>query len=163
MYEIDSPFQDALANTVVIQHYRYWVIWRCPTVRFLDYQKVKDVERKKATDLFGTASEPTALASTVRISLCFMQSRSAGPLAYAWLQIIGIKSRTFDIPASSLANGSANSGEKSYRVKLTEKEKKKIEKMIKNAKSLQEISRLEKELNEGRIPGGAGIGDDMEE
>lgn len=41
------------------------MIWRCPTVRFLDYQKVKDVERAKATDLFGTAKEPSALASKV--------------------------------------------------------------------------------------------------
>lgn len=44
--------------------------------------------------------------------------------------------------------------------------------MIQNAKSLQEIATLEKELNEGRIPGGrlgGGVGpaaaadDDMEE
>ena len=47
------------------QHYRYWVIWRCPTVRFFDYQKVKDAERKKAIELFGTATEPSALASKV--------------------------------------------------------------------------------------------------
>lgn len=30
-----------------------------------------------------------------------------------------------------------------------------MEKMIREAKSLQEISRLERELNEGRVPGGA--------
>lgn len=41
--------------------------------------------------------------------------------------------------------------------------------MIQNAKNLQEIARLEKELNEGRIPGGrfggggAGADDDMED
>lgn len=40
--------------------------------------------------------------------------------------------------------------------------------MIQNAKSLQEIARLEKELNEGRIPGGrlgggGAADDDMEE
>lgn len=34
-------------------------------MRFLDYQKVKDVERKKAAELFGTAAEPSALASKV--------------------------------------------------------------------------------------------------
>ena len=74
---------------------------------------------------------------------------------------MGIKSRTFDIPniASTPTNGT-----KSYRVKLTDKEKKRVEELIRSAKSLQEISRLEKELNEGRIPGGAmGGGDDMEE
>jgi len=36
-------------------------------VRFLDYQKVKDVEREKAKELFGTADEPSALASKVRM------------------------------------------------------------------------------------------------
>ena len=78
---------------------------------------------------------------------------------------MGIKSRTFDIPSASLING-APAGDKSYRVKLTDKEKKRVEALIKNAKSLQEITRLEKDLNEGRIPGGAigaGGGDEMEE
>lgn len=70
---------------------------------------------------------------------------------------MGVKSRTFDIPgaATSGANGGAP-GDKNYRVKLTEKEKKRVEDLIRNAKSLQEITRLEKELNEGRIPGGGG-------
>lgn len=40
------------------------------------------------------------------------------------------------------------------RVKLTAAERKRVEEMIKNAKSLQEIAQLEKALNEGRIPGG---------
>ncbi len=48
------------------QHYRYWVIWRCPSVRFLDYQKVKHAEREAARGLFGTAEEPAELASKVR-------------------------------------------------------------------------------------------------
>ena len=73
---------------------------------------------------------------------------------------MGIKSRTFDIPSSNLngtlsSSRSAEGGGKAYRVKLTDKEKKKVEEMIRNAKSLQEITVLEKELNEGRIPGGA--------
>ncbi|KAI9876092.1 MAG: U2 snRNP complex subunit [Pleopsidium flavum] len=123
------------------EHYRYWLIWRCPTVRFLDYQKVKDAERSKAIELFGTLKQPSALAS----------------------KITGIKSHTFDIPTSSSAttNGTTSrtntDGSKAYRVKLTEKEKKRVEEMIRNAKSLQEITRLEKELNEGRIPGGADV------
>jgi U2 small nuclear ribonucleoprotein A' len=75
---------------------------------------------------------------------------------------MGVKSKTFDIPS---ANGaSASSSSKNYRVKLTDKERKKVEEMIRNAKSLQEIIRLEKELNEGRIPAGAqGADDAMEE
>ena len=74
---------------------------------------------------------------------------------------MGVKSRTFDIPS---ANGtSAGSSSKNIRVKLTDKERKKVEEMIRNAKSLQDIIRLEKELNAGRVPAAA-IGDDpMEE
>jgi U2 small nuclear ribonucleoprotein A' len=71
-------------------------------------------------------------------------------------QIMGVKSKTFDIPS---ANGSNTNSSKNYRVKLTEKEKKKVEEMIRSAKSLNEIMRLEKELNEGRIPAGAQVDD----
>ncbi|RDW80708.1 hypothetical protein BP5796_05406 [Coleophoma crateriformis] len=121
------------------ENYRYWVVWRCPAVRFLDYRKVKDAERKKAVELFGTAAEPSALAS----------------------KIMGVKSKTFDIPS---ANGiSTAAASKNYRVKLTDKERKKVEELIRNAKSLQEIIRLEKELNEGRVPTAAQGADAMEE
>jgi U2 small nuclear ribonucleoprotein A' len=65
---------------------------------------------------------------------------------------MGIKSRTFDVSYEAAQSN------KSYRVQLTEQEKKKVEQMIRNAKSLQEIARLEKELNEGRIPG-LGLGE----
>lgn len=75
---------------------------------------------------------------------------------------MGVKSKTFDIPS---ANGTSTSTlSKNYRVKLTDKERKKVEEMIRNAKSLQDIIRLEKELNEGRVPAGAqGADDAMEE
>lgn len=53
-----------------VQHYRYWVIWRCPSVRFLDYEKVKQAEREKGQELFGTVEEPTALATSVRYIPC---------------------------------------------------------------------------------------------
>lgn len=48
------------------QHYRLWVIWRCPSVRFFDYQKVKDAERQEATKLFGTEEDPSQLAAKAR-------------------------------------------------------------------------------------------------
>ncbi|KAL2862312.1 U2 snRNP complex subunit LEA1 [Aspergillus lucknowensis] len=124
------------------EYYRLWIIWRIPSVRFLDYQKVKDAERAKATELFGTAEEPSALAS----------------------KILGVKSRTFDVPSGGAADRAP--ADKTLRVKLTDAERKRIEKMIREAKSLAEITRLERELNEGRIPGGAMVdgvnGDQMQ-
>lgn len=68
---------------------------------------------------------------------------------------MGAKSRTFDVPSTGAAAPGRGAGEKAIRVQLTDKEKKRVEKMIREAKSLQEITRLEKELHEGRIPAGA--------
>lgn len=121
-----------------VQNYRHWIIWRMPSIRFLDFQKVKDVERQKAKELFGTEKEPSGLAS----------------------KIMGTKSRTFDVGAVT-TDGKGGPTEKTMRVKLTETERKRVEKMIREAKSLQEIARLEKELNDGRIPTGAADGDRM--
>ena len=148
------------------QHYRLYLIWRCPSVRFLDYQKVRDEERAAARALFGTAAEPSALASKVRRPGTAHEPLS--PNCSSCVQISGIKSRTFDVPDSigGALNGhgaaAATSG-KQYRVQLTPKEKKRVEEMIRNAKSLAEIARLEKDLNEGRVPGGIAGGDAMEE
>jgi len=120
------------------EHYREWVLWRCPRVRFLDFRKVKDAEHKKAAELFGTAQEPTALAS----------------------KIMGVKSRTFDTTANGAASASTS---KSMRVQLTDTERKKVQELIKKAKTLEDIIRLEKMLNEGRVPAEAQDADAMEE
>ncbi len=72
---------------------------------------------------------------------------------------MGVKSRTFGVASTNGTNTSASS--KNYRVKLTDKERKKVEELIRNAKSLQEIIRLEKELNEGRVPTDAQGADDV--
>ncbi|KAK3182388.1 U2 snRNP complex subunit [Lecanicillium sp. MT-2017a] len=118
------------------EHYRYWVVWRCPSVRFLDYQKVKEVEREKGRELFGTEEEPTALAA----------------------KIMGKKTTSFE----KSVNGGAEQRSKLSRIKLTDEEKKRLQERIKKATSLQEIIALEKELNEGRLPSGI-HGDAMEE
>ncbi|KAL8347312.1 hypothetical protein RB601_003189 [Gaeumannomyces tritici] len=122
------------------ENYRYWVLWRCPGVRFLDYQKVKLAEREHATSLFGTAEEPTELA----------------------IKIKGNKSKTGAAAATSKTD-SAGLTSKLSRVKLTDGERKKLRERIKKATSLDEILRLEKELNEGRLPAGIHGSDAMED
>ena len=47
------------------ENYRLWVIWRCPSVHYLDFQRVTQNEREGAAIKFGTKEEPTALATTV--------------------------------------------------------------------------------------------------
>ncbi|KAL5114806.1 Serine/threonine-protein kinase [Pleosporales sp. CAS-2024a] len=108
------------------ENYRYWVIWRCPTVRFLDFAKVRDVERNKAAELFGTQDEPTELAS----------------------KIMGIKSKGFVVPSLSNGADTLSSKDRIY----TDDEKKRMRAAILNATSLAEMARLEKDFAEGRIP-----------
>ncbi|KAF4512949.1 hypothetical protein G6O67_000274 [Ophiocordyceps sinensis] len=109
------------------EHYRYWVLWRCPSVRFLDYEKVKQVEREKGRELFGTAEEPTVLTT----------------------EILGRKTKSFEMST----NGSAESS-KQLRMNLTDEERQLLEKKINNATSLKEIIALEKEMKEGKLPSG---------
>lgn len=107
------------------ENYRYWVIWRCPSVRYLDFAKVKDVEREKAQELFGTTEEPTELAS----------------------KIMGVKSKGFVVPTT---NGAADAYGKE-RI-YTDDEKRRMRAAIQAASSLAEMARLEKDFAEGRIP-----------
>jgi len=86
--------------------------------------------------LFGTTDEPTALAAKIR----------------------GVKSNTFEVGTA----GGAAAKDKGIRTKLSESEKKKVAEMLKNAKTIQEISRIEKDLAEGRVPRGAADADRME-
>ncbi|KAJ9623239.1 U2 snRNP complex subunit [Taxawa tesnikishii (nom. ined.)] len=118
------------------ENYRYWVLYRCPSVRFLDFQKVKDAERQKAKELFGTTEEPTDLAKKVAAI------RSNKPAAYT--------------SAAPALNGAG----KNFSVRMSDKDRKRVERMVRNAKTLQEITVLEKALNEGRIPAGMLADDD---
>jgi vacuolar-type H+-ATPase subunit H len=121
------------------EHYRYWVLWRCPSVRFLDYQKVKAAEREAAKELFGTEEEPTELAS----------------------KIMGTKSKAVETTAADIT---AEPTSKLKHMKLTDAEKKRLKDMIKKADTLEEMIRLETMLKEGRLPAGVhNAGDPMEE
>lgn len=75
-------------------------------------------------------------------------------------QIMGIKSSTFNVATS---NGTSTSGSRMKRLKLTDKEKSRLQERIKKATSLQEIIELEKALEEGRLPPGILGDDEMEE
>lgn len=66
---------------------------------------------------------------------------------------------SFDVAA----NGTAAVTSKLSRLKLTDKERKKLQDLIKKASSLEEIIRLEKALQEGRLPPGILLDDEMEE
>lgn len=115
------------------------MIWSIPSLRFLDYRRVRDIEREEAKELLGTLKEPTELAAQIR----------------------GIRSKAFDAGANTNGRVPAGSGGKAFRTVLSETEKKRVQEMLQNAKSMAEIDRIEKDLAEGRIPRGAADADRM--
>ncbi|KAK9242389.1 leucine-rich repeat-domain-containing protein [Lipomyces tetrasporus] len=100
------------------EHYRLWVIWRLPSVRILDYEKVRQVERQEATKLFGTFDDPTPLATKLSTTVA--------------------KARTFEVEGTN--------GNETNRAKLTAADRERIMEQLRNAKSLSEIERLEQTL-----------------
>lgn len=113
------------------------MIWSIASLRYLDYNRVRDAERDAATELFGTAAEPTELAAKIR----------------------GVKSRVVDGAATNGRVPQREGGGKAFRAVLSESEKKRVQEMLQNAKSMAEIDRIEKDLAEGRIPKGAADAD----
>lgn len=103
---------------------------------------MKEAERAHAKELFGTPELPTDLA----------------------VKIMDAKSKTtFDVSASAESGGSTNLSVRMSRIKLTDQERKRLQDMIKKARSLDEITRLETMLREGRLPAGVHLNDEMEE
>lgn len=129
--------KDNVWNTDSGQNYRYWLLYLAPQIRFLDYQKVKDPERTKAKEIFGTHEAPTEAAQNI-------------------LAASANKSLSYTAP---LANGTA----KQPRVKLSDKEKARFEALLRNTHSLTEVAKIEKEFAEGRLPPGISDQDVMDE
>lgn len=94
-------------------------------MRYLDFVKVRDEERRKATELFGTAEEPSELATKIK----------------------GQKSKGFVVP--TFTNGADTPTKERI---WTEEEKSRMRAAIRNASTLAEMAKLEKDLAEGRIP-----------
>lgn len=125
------------------QNYRSYILWRCPSIRFLDFHKVKDAERAQGKELFGvTTSEPTELAKSIMAAV-----RSTNKASSA-----------FTSGGASATNGTSNK-----KVKLTEDEKARYKKLVEKAKTLAEVQRLEKLYNEGKLPPGVMDGEQMDE
>ncbi|EEB08077.1 U2 snRNP-associated protein Lea1 [Schizosaccharomyces japonicus yFS275] len=112
------------------QYYRLYLVWRIPSLRIIDYERVRRNERLRAEELFGTLEHPTEVATS----------------------IMGVKSRMFDLGTILQQAQGPATGEVVTGYMLTEEEREKIKQTIKNATSIAEINKLEAMLLEGNIP-----------
>ncbi|KAG2077068.1 L domain-like protein [Suillus decipiens] len=117
--------------------YREWLAWRIPSLRVLDFQRIRDKEREAGKSLFLTADGlPTALATTISTTVSKQGSKATV---------------TLDEPKPAVLSGKAGrlmSKEDAEKVKLA----------IAKATSIEEIRRLERSLREGYMPSMESVG-----
>ncbi|TFY53115.1 hypothetical protein EVJ58_g9635 [Rhodofomes roseus] len=117
--------------------YREWLAWRIPSLRVLDFQRIRDKERQAAKSLFLTADNlPTQLADT--LSKTVSTHAAKAPVAT-------------DEPKPAAAPGKAG------RL-MSKEEAEKVKEAIARATSIEEIRRLERSLREGFMPDMQAVG-----
>ncbi|CAK5280083.1 unnamed protein product [Mycena citricolor] len=111
--------------------YREWLAWRIPGLRVLDFQRIRDKERKTAKSLFLTADNlPTALATTLSTTVSTQSTKSV---------------ITTDEPKIASLTGKAG------RL-MSKEDAEKVKAAIAKATSMEEVRRLERSLREGYMP-----------
>ncbi|KAF8343768.1 leucine-rich repeat-domain-containing protein [Cantharellus anzutake] len=112
--------------------YRQWVIFNCRSLRVLDFERIKDKERKAARQLFLTPDNlPTSLHTTLSQTRTAASVNTEGKGTTAG-------NKTF-VPGAS------------GRL-MTAEEKNRIREALARATSAEEVKRLEQELREGYLP-----------
>ncbi|KIY67444.1 L domain-like protein [Cylindrobasidium torrendii FP15055 ss-10] len=110
--------------------YREWLAYRIPSLRVLDFQRIRDKERQTGKSLFRTADNlPTALATTITTTVSSSAAKAA---------ILADEPR-------------AQSQMKASKF-MSKEEAERIKQAIANAKSVDEIRKLERSLREGYVP-----------
>ncbi|KAH7929387.1 L domain-like protein [Leucogyrophana mollusca] len=111
--------------------YREWLAWRIPSLRVLDFQRIRDKERHTGKSLFLTAEGlPTALATTISTTVSKQGAKTTV---------------TTDEPRPAVPSGKAG------RL-MSKEDADKVKAAIAKATSIEEIRRLERSLREGYMP-----------
>jgi U2 small nuclear ribonucleoprotein A' len=121
-----------LTSTAISQlpHYRSWLISNIPSIRWLDYSKVKQSERDHASSLFYTAEgTSTDLARSIGTQSVSVEQAESGAKG----------AKTFEV-------------EQAQSKGLNDEQKLRIRKAIEKAGTLEEIQRLKRMLADGFVP-----------
>ncbi|KAF8202935.1 leucine-rich repeat-domain-containing protein [Pholiota molesta] len=111
--------------------YREWLAWRFPSLRVVDFQRIRDKERAQAKALFVTAEGlPTALATSISSTVSVHATKTV---------------LTIDEPKA------AQTTVKAGRL-MSKEDQDKVRAAIAKATSIEEVRRLERSLREGYVP-----------
>ncbi|PPQ62798.1 hypothetical protein CVT24_000492 [Panaeolus cyanescens] len=111
--------------------YREWLAFRFPSLRVIDFQRIRDKERTQAKQLFVTSEGlPTALATTISTTVSTHSSKA-----------------TLTIDEPKLAASNVKAGRL-----MSKEDQEKVKAAIAKATSMEEVRRLERSLREGYVP-----------
>lgn len=134
IYQFQKSFKDKfpkletlilLGNPITeMENYRYFIIWLIPSLKVLDFKKVKQAERKTSEDMFGTnRDEFNSLAQQM------------------------FKNENTEIKL----DGKSDRQVKNFVKKMTDEERQQLLKKLETATSIEEIERIENDLKEGAV------------
>jgi len=135
------------------QHYRLYTIHKIPTLKVLDFQKVKQSERERAQRLASSAAGAAMEADArleARSAAAVTASSAANDAAYSSTTHANGENGT-----NTFEPGEGKSAEESFATQFTAEEKAKIRDMVANAASAEEIDRIESLVKRGIFPGSA--------
>jgi len=117
------------------QHYRLYTIYKIPSLKVLDFQRVKQSERETAQRL-AQSSAGAALEGDVRT-----EARIAAKAA---------ASAEEEFP--TFEPGQGRTAQEAFVISFTPEQKEKIREIIANASSPEEIERIERMVQSGIFP-----------
>ncbi|ODV97220.1 hypothetical protein PACTADRAFT_48969 [Pachysolen tannophilus NRRL Y-2460] len=129
LYLKDNPICD-------LEYYRLWIIWRIPSLKILDFEKIKDKERNLAKKLFGEDDN-----NNTELALKILSEDKVNKNSQSGADI-GIGKVELAKEEKQLNN---------LVKKLTDEERKKLQQELINATSLVDIERIENALKNGYI------------
>ncbi len=141
------------------QNYRLYAIHKIPTLKVLDFQKVKQTERERAQRLASSAAG-AAMEADARMEARAAAATNGGTApggAHADNEYHG------ENGTNTFEPGEGKSAEESFATQFTVKEKARIRDMVANAASADEIDRIENLVKRGIFPGSLSGGDNGNE
>ncbi|KAL3801845.1 hypothetical protein HJC23_001241 [Cyclotella cryptica] len=139
------------------QHYRLYAIHKIPSLKVLDYTKIKQSERERAQRLAASAAG-AAMEADARV-----EAREAAAIAAAAQENNAYAYSNDNETHKTFEPGEGKSAEESFATQFTLEEKAKIREMVANAASAEEIDRIESLVKRGIFPGQTKNGEDIQQ
>lgn len=137
------------------QNYRLYVIYKIPTIKVLDFQKVKQSERERARRLASSAAG-AAMESDARLEALAAAATAPSPSMDQDGALVGgayASAGNGENGTNTFEPGEGKSAEESFATQFTVEEKAIIRDMVANASSAEEIDRIESMVKRGIFPG----------